>query len=58
MHNLVTGRSVTTTIHLVNKTTSDWYSKKQATVETATYLSEFVAARTCIEQIIDLRNTL
>ena len=32
--------------------------KKQATVETATYGSEFVAARICVEQIIDLRNTL
>jgi hypothetical protein len=58
MHDLVTGRSVTATLHLVNKTPSDWYSKKQATVETATYGSEFVAARTCVEQIIDLRNTL
>jgi hypothetical protein len=27
-------------------------------VETATYGSEFVAARTCVEQIIDLRTTL
>ena len=27
-------------------------------METATYGSEFVAARTCVEQIIDLRNTL
>ena len=27
-------------------------------METATYSSEFVAARTCVEQIIDLRNTL
>ena len=36
----------------------EWYSKKQATVETATYGSEFVAARTCVEQITDLRTTL
>ena len=35
-----------------------WYSKKQETVETATYSSEFVAARTCVEQIIDIRMTL
>ena len=35
----------------------DWFSKKQATVETAPYGSEFIAARTCVEQIIDLRNT-
>jgi hypothetical protein len=27
-------------------------------VETATYGSEFVAARVCVEQSIDLRNTL
>jgi hypothetical protein len=56
MHALVTGRSVTVTFNLVNKTPSDWYSKKQATVET--YGSEFVAARTCVDQIIDLHNTL
>ena len=33
-----------------------WYSKKQATSETATYGAEFLAVRTCMEQIIDLRN--
>ena len=58
MHDIVTGRSVTGILHMVNKTPLDWYSKKQATVETATYGSEFVAARICVEQIIDLRNTL
>jgi hypothetical protein len=58
MHDVTTGRSVTGILHLANKTPIDWYSKKQSTVETATYGSEFVAARTCVEQIIDLRNTL
>jgi hypothetical protein len=58
MHDIVTGRSVTGILHIANKTPIDWYSKKQATVETATYGSEFVAARICVEQIIDLRNTL
>jgi len=58
MHDIATGRSVTGILHLVNKTPIEWYSKKQATVETATYGSEFVAARVCVEQIIDLRNTL
>ena len=57
-HNVLTGRSVTGILHLTNGTPIDWYSKKQATVETATYGSEFVAARTCVEQIIDLRHTL
>ena len=32
--------------------------KRQATVETATYGSEFVASKTATEQIIDLRHTL
>jgi hypothetical protein len=54
-HDLVTGRSVTGVLHLFNKTVVDWFSKKQATVETATYGAEFVAARTAMEQIIDLR---
>jgi hypothetical protein len=57
-HNVLTGRLVTGILHLINGTPIDWYSKKQATVETATYGSEFVAARTCVEQIIDLRHTL
>jgi Reverse transcriptase (RNA-dependent DNA polymerase) len=58
MHDVTTGRSVTGVLHLINKTPIDWYSKKQATVETATYGSEFVAAKTCVEQIIDLRTLL
>ena len=57
-HNALTGCSVTGILHLVNATPIEWYSKKQATVETAIYGSEFVAARTCVEQIIDLRNIL
>ena len=52
------GRSVTGILHMINKTLIDWFSKKQATVETATYGSEFVAARACVEKIIDLRTTL
>jgi len=58
MHDMATGKSVTGILHWLNQTPIDWYSKKQATVETATYGSEFVAARTCVEQIIDLRCTL
>ena len=57
-HDMITGRSVTGILHLFNQFPVDWYSKKQNTVETATYGSEFVAARTAVEQIIDLRNTL
>ena len=43
---------------MMNATPIDWYSKKQATAKTATYSSEFVAARICVEQIIDLTNIL
>jgi hypothetical protein len=58
MHDIATGKSVTGILHFLNKTPIDSYSKKQGTVETATYGSEFVASRTCVEQIIDQRNTL
>jgi hypothetical protein len=58
MHDVTTGNSVTGIIQLINKTPLDWYSKKQAKVETATYGSEFVAACICVEQIINLRSTL
>ena len=58
MHDLATGRSLTGVLHLLNKTPVDWYSKLQATVEIATYSTELLAMRTCVEQIIDLRTTL
>ena len=57
-HDMITGRSVTGILHLLNKTPIQWYSKKQGTVETATYGSELVAARIATEQIIELRLTL
>jgi hypothetical protein len=58
LHDMLTGRSVTGILHFLNQCPIDWFSKKQATVETATYGSEFVAARTAVEQAIDLRCTL
>ena len=57
-HCLATGKSLTGCLQFVNKTPVDWYSKKQATVETATYGSELVAAKTATEQIMDIRQTL
>ena len=57
-HCLATGRSVTGCLHFVNHTPIDSYSKRQGTVETATYGSEFVASKTATKQIIDLRYTL
>jgi hypothetical protein len=58
MHDIITGQSVTGILRMINKTPLDCYSKKQTTVETATYGSEFVAAQICVEQIIDLQSTL
>ena len=45
-------------MHLLNDTPIDWFSKKQGTVEAATYGSEYMAARLAIHQILDLRITL
>ena len=56
-HDQVTGKAVTACLHIVNATPSHWHTKRQATVETATYGSEFVAARIATDQIIDLRYT-
>jgi hypothetical protein len=51
-HDLISSRSVTGCLHMINKTPIDWFSKLQSTVETATFGSEYVAARTCTEQIM------
>jgi hypothetical protein len=58
MHCMTTGRASTGILQLVNGTPIDWYSKRQATVQSATYGSEFVAARVATDQVIDLKLTL
>eukprot|EP00957_Ditylum_brightwellii_P036174 2740233-Ditylum_brightwellii.AAC.1 len=58
LHDVNTGRSLTGITHLLNKTPIDMFSKRQNTVDTATYGSEFVAARTAVDQIVDVRYTL
>jgi hypothetical protein len=58
MHDLLTGRSMSGILHFLNQTPIQWFCKKQATVETATYGSEFMVARQATEQILDLRYTL
>ena len=57
-HDLATGKAVTAALHFLNQTPIDAYTKRQSTVETATYGYEFVAARTAVDQIIDIRTTL
>ena len=36
-HDLATGRAVSGVLHFVNQTPIEWFTKKQATVETSTY---------------------
>jgi hypothetical protein len=57
-HDIITGRSVTGILHFCNQTLVEWFSKRQACVQTATFGSEFVAARIAVDQIVDLRDTL
>ena len=55
---LVSGRACTGILTFLNQTPVDWYSKKQSTVATATFGSEFVAAKTAVERSQDLKYTL
>ena len=57
-HDLATGKAVTAVLHFLNQTPIDAYTKRQSTLETSTYGSEFVAARTAVDQIIDIHTTL
>jgi hypothetical protein len=57
-NDLITGRSMSVIIHLVNQTPIASTCKKQKTVEPATYGSEFSVARHACGQIMDLRCTL
>ena len=41
-HDMITGHSIMGILHFLNKMPINWYAKKQATVETATYWSEYV----------------
>jgi hypothetical protein len=54
----VTRRSQTGILIYVNKALVFWYSKRQNTVESATFGSEFIALKTAIDQIDALRYKL
>jgi hypothetical protein len=59
LHDLTTGRLVTGILLFLKTTAIDWYSKEITTVESATtYAAEIVSARTCVEQLNDLRTTM
>ena len=57
-HDMLNGKAVTAILHFLNKTPFDWFSKKQQTVETATFGAEISAARTAIEQLRANKMTL
>ena len=50
VYNIVTRRSKSVHIIVLNSTPVDWFSKKQATVEVATYRAKFVALKTAVEK--------
>ena len=57
-HDKLTGSSVTGLLMMLNGTPIDWFSKKQSCVETATYGSEFVAARIGVDKVVEMRYML
>jgi hypothetical protein len=57
-HVMVIGHSITDILHMLNQTPFHWFSKRQGCIQSATYGSEFTAARTATEQIMDLCYTL
>jgi hypothetical protein len=56
--NKVTRRSHTGFIIFINRAPIIWYSKRQNTVESSTFSSEFIALKACIEAITALRYKL
>jgi hypothetical protein len=57
-HDLVTRRSITGILVILNNTPIRWVSKRQKTVETSTYVSELVASRVATELILEVRYML
>ena len=54
-YDLVTRRSITGVLMMLNNTPIRWVSKCQKTVETSTYGSELVASRIATELILEVR---
>jgi hypothetical protein len=57
-HDLVTRRSITGILFMLNNIPIRWISKRQKTVEISTYGSELVAPRIATELIIEIRYML
>jgi hypothetical protein len=58
VHDLVTRRSITGILVMLNNTPIIWISKRQKTVETSTYGSGLVALRMATELILEVRYML
>ena len=56
--NKVTRKSHTGYLIFVNRAPIHWYSKRQQTVESSAFSSEFIAMKTCVEAIRGLRYKL
>jgi hypothetical protein len=54
-HNLVTRRSITGILVMINNTALRWIFKRQKTVEISPYCSELVASRIATELILEVR---
>jgi hypothetical protein len=57
-HNLVTRRSITGILVMLNNTPIRWICKRRKTVETSTYGSELVSSRVAMELILEIRHML
>jgi hypothetical protein len=57
-HDLVTRRSITGILVMLNNTPIRWISKRQKTVETSAYGSELVASRIAKELTLEIRYML
>jgi hypothetical protein len=57
-YDLVTRRSITGILVMLNNTPIRWVSKRQKTVETSTYGSELVASRVATELVLEIRYML
>jgi hypothetical protein len=57
-HDLITRRSITGILVMLNNTPFRWISKRQKTVETSTYGSELVTSRVATEIILEVRYML
>ena len=58
MYDEPNGGSVTVILHFLNKAPLEWFTRKQLTVETANFGSEFVTARTATERIMETRHII